>query len=209
MKLLLHPVYFPNICTFAAMSRHPITWEVHDNYQKQTFRNRCHICTDQGRHLLTIPIKHVGGTSGRQLYREVRLDNNYQWQSLHWKTLQTAYRTSPFFEYYEEELAPMFESRHTFLLDFNFKAIELIGQCLKIRMSYETSAAFKLVTDIEDARWLVNAKIPHNMEQPGYIQVFGDRHGFVKNASILDLLFNVGTRSASYLESFPLPWTDA
>ncbi len=182
---------------------------MHDNYQKQTFRNRCHICTDQGRHLLTIPIKHVGGRSGRQLYLDVRLDNSYHWQSLHWKTLQTAYRTSPFFEYYEEDLAPLFESRHTFLLDFNLKAIEFLCHCLKVEFPQETTASYELVPQVEDARRLVNAKTLQHMPQQKYVQVFGDRHGFVENASILDLIFNEGTRAKDYLQTFQLPWSDA
>ena len=108
MRLLLHPSYFPNIATFAAMIQNEVRWEVEDNYQKQTYRNRCYICTDKGRHLLNIPIKHVGGDQGRQKYKEVLVDNDYPWQRNHWRTLQTAYRTSPFFEFYEDDLAPVY-----------------------------------------------------------------------------------------------------
>ncbi|MEM7382558.1 MAG: WbqC family protein, partial [Bacteroidota bacterium] len=91
--VLLHPVYFPNIYTFGLITKQQISWEVSDNYQKQTYRNRCYIATDQGKHLLSIPIKHVGGEQGRQLTKDVRLENAYSWQRQHWRTLQTAYRT--------------------------------------------------------------------------------------------------------------------
>ena len=113
MKVLLHPTYFPNIVTLAVMVNYNAIWEAEDNYQKQTYRNRCHISTDQGRHILTVPIKHVGGTSGRQKYKDVKIDNGYRWQQQHWRTLQTAYRTSAFFEFYEDELAPLFEKEFT------------------------------------------------------------------------------------------------
>ena len=112
MKLILHPTYFPNVRTMAGLVQNQVVWEVEDNYQKQTYRNRCYICTDQGKHLLSIPIEHVGGDQGRQKYKDVRLKNDYPWQRQHWRTLQTAYRTSAFFEYYEDEVAPLFENEY-------------------------------------------------------------------------------------------------
>ena len=101
MKLLLHPGYFPNIANFAAIVQNDICWEVMGNYQKQTFRNRCYICTDLGIHMLNIPIKHVRNNKGKQRYGDVKMDNDYPWQRQHWRTLETAYRTSPFFEFFK------------------------------------------------------------------------------------------------------------
>jgi len=210
MNLLLHPTYFPDIATFAAIVQNNVTWEVMDNFQKQTYRNRCHICTDQGKHMLTVPIKHVGGDQGRQKYRDVRLDNDYQWQRQHWRTLQTAYRTSPFFEFYEDDLAPLFEQRSIFLLDFNFKTIEAICSCLQIEMPAKKIVLFeKFAKEIYDARFMVNAKKGVAFEQDKYIQVFGDRHGFIKNISVLDLLFNEGTNAQHYLKNQKLDFLHA
>ncbi|HMB63647.1 MAG TPA: WbqC family protein [Eudoraea sp.] len=198
---LLHPTYFPNIASFAVLAQHHVTWEIADNYQKQTFRNRCHICTDRGRHMLTIPIRHAGGEQGRQKYKEVHIDNSYQWQRQHWRSLQTAYRTSPFFEFYEEDLAPLFERRFDFLLDFNFNAIAGICRCLEIEMPKRKTSGYKpSVSCYQDARFLVNAKKAVPIKQLNYVQVFGDRHGFIKNASVLDLLFNEGSRARDYLQ---------
>ena len=121
----------------ASLVQNEIIWEIADNYQKQTYRNRCYICTDQGKHILSIPIKHVGGDQGRQKYKDVKLENDYQWQRQHWRTLETAYRTSPFFEYYEDEIVPLFEKKYDFLMDFNFKTIEVIYDCLQIEMPTE------------------------------------------------------------------------
>lgn len=210
MKTLLHPTYFPDIATFATIVQHDIKWEVEDNYQKQTYRNRCYICTDLGRHILSIPIRHVGGKEGRQKYKDVQLDNSYQWQRQHWRTLQTAYRTSPFFEFYEDELAPLFDSKFDLLLDYNLKTIETIADCLQIDMPLEKSQNFELhPKDVQDGRFLVNAKKNVLFDQEKYVQVFGDRHGFIKNSSILDLLFNEGTNARSYLQNLYLPFLNA
>lgn len=201
MSILLHPVYFPNIVTTAALVTNEVIWEVHDNYQKQTFRNRCHICTDLGKHMLNLPIQHVGGNQGRQKYKDVKLDNTYNWQRQHWRTLQTAYRTSPFFEFYEDDLAPIFEKPITYLLDLNFKTIDFLCACLSIENSIDKTSEYSLkIGNYKDLRYLVNAKKTNNKEQETYNQVFIVRHGFVKNTSTLDLLFNEGPSALSYLK---------
>ncbi|MCW5515817.1 WbqC family protein [Muriicola sp. Z0-33] len=205
MKFLLHPTYFPSILHFGLLAQHDITWEIWDNYQKQTYRNRCYISTDQGKHMLSIPIKHVGGEQGRQLFKEVQLDNTYQWQRQHWRTLQTAYRTSPFFEYYEEDLMPLFEREFELLIDFNFETIDVLCKCLQIEMPKDKSASYQThLTGLTDARHLVNAKKELLISPEEYVQVFGDRHGFIGNLSVLDLLFNEGTSALTYLESLDI-----
>ena len=129
-------------------------------------------------------------------------DTSYNWQRQHWRTLQTAYRTSPYFEFYEDDLAPLFEGEHHFLLDFNLKAIEEILSCLQIEMPREKTVLYeKEPPNVFDARFLANAKREINFSQREYTQVFGDRHGFIENVSILDLLFNEGPNSVLYLKS--------
>jgi hypothetical protein len=209
MPFLIHPTYFPTISVFSLLAQKECIWEVQDNYQKQTYRNRCYICTDQGKHMLNIPIQHVGGNQGRQLYKEVRVDNEYKWQRQHWRTLQTAYRTSPFFEYYEDDLAPLFHTNYKFLLDFNFEAIEIIGDCLQVAIPVKkTKEYYVQPTDMKDVRFLVSAKKSVGVNFPLYTQVFGQRHGFLDNLSILDLLFNEGTSAPAYLENLSLKTLD-
>ena len=195
----------------ATLVQNEIIWEVADNYQKQTYRNRCYICTDQGKQILSIPIKHVGGDQGRQKYKDVKLENDYQWQRQHWRTLQTAYRTSPFFEYYEDEIVALFENKYDSLLDFNLKTIGIMCDCLQIEMPTEQTVSYEIDIHqhILDARFLVKCKNEQEIEQEEYIQVFGDRHGFIKNTSILDLLFNEGTNALSYLKNINLRFTNA
>jgi len=183
------------------MAQREILWEIHDNYQKQTYRNRCYVCTDQGKHMLSIPIQHVGGNQGRQKYKDVVLDNSYPWQRQHWRTLQTAYRTSPFFEFYEDDIAPIYEQDYEKLMDFNLDTIKTICECLQIKMPDNKTKQFERVPENTlDLRKIVNAKRPFTIKQESYMQVFGDRHGFIMNTSVLDLLFNEGTNALSYLQ---------
>lgn len=212
MNVLLHPTYFPSIASFAVLARKGVVWEACDNFQKQTYRNRCHICTDKGSHALHVPIRHVGGSQGRQKYVQVVMDNSYPWKKTHWRTLETAYRTSPFFEYYEDGLKPLFEGSEDSLYAFNLQVIAAVSDCLGISMprsfteNYGTGGR-----DLLDARFLVHAKgdgawVLQNPEP--YIQVFGERHGFIPNLSVLDLLFNLGPQALDYLKKQPLDFLD-
>ena len=142
MKVLLHPTYFPNIAHFVGMiNAKTLTFEVADNYQKQTYRNRTYVYGANGKLALQIPVNF--SQKNRQLYKDVRIANNEKWQAHHLKSLQSAYRTSPFFEYYEDELIPLFNTHHEFLLDFNFKCLETIAECLQLYLNYETTNTFE------------------------------------------------------------------
>jgi len=201
---LLHPAYIPNIATFTVLTQNEICWEVMDNFQKQTYRNRAYICTDRGKLMLNIPIQHVGKNQGRQLYRDVKVENEYKWQRQHWRALQTAYRTSPYFEFYEDEIAQLYTQEYNYLMDYNLKSIEIICACLQIDMPKLKTEKFDFEPAALDMRDLVKAKKKIQFEQPEYVQVFGDRHGFIKNVSILDLLFNEGTNALSYLKNLKI-----
>ncbi len=210
MNLLLHPTYFPNIASFALILKYEVHWEVWDHYQKQTFRNRCYICTDRGKHMLNIPIKHVGGKQGRQLYRDVQLDNSYPWQRTHWRSLQTSYRASPYFEFFEGDLAPLYDKKHKYLLDFNLKTIEAACECLQIDMPTQKTENYQAnPSNLEDRRALVNAKKELPVNYPPYAQVFEARHGFIPGLSILDLLFNEGNSALAYLSALDIEYRDA
>tara|TARA_Y100001933_G_C19004145_1_gene565794 strand:+ start:1701 stop:2333 length:633 start_codon:yes stop_codon:yes gene_type:complete len=205
LKVLLHPCYFPSIATFAVIAQHNVVWEAHDNFQKQTYRNRCYISTDKGKHMLNIPIKHVGGEQGRQRYADVTMKNSYNWKKEHWRTLETAYRTSPFFEYYEDDIKPLYDASNDSLYDFNLSTIEVICDCIGIQIPKERTEKYQIIPETNfDARFLVEAKKEKSWNIEPYHQVFGERHGFIPNLSILDLLFNEGTNALAYLKSVSL-----
>lgn len=198
---LLHPMYFGSILQYVAVAQSDtVVFENEDNYQKQTYRNRTYIYGANGKLLLSIPIKH-SQKQERQLYRDVRIENDFQWQILHWKSLETAYRTSPFFEYYEDEFVHLFEKPREFLLDFNYECIQVVLDCLQLDISFsKTTTYHKDSKETIDLRDLVNAKKEKSYPLQSYIQVFEDKHGFIPNLSILDLIFNEGTNALTYLE---------
>ncbi|GAA4106396.1 WbqC family protein [Aquimarina addita] len=194
-------MYFGSIAQYIAIAKSDtIIFENQDTYQKQTYRNRTYIYGANGKLLLTVPIKHTGKDK-RQLYKDIKIENDFQWQLLHWKSLETAYRTSPFFEYYEDDFVPLFKKKKQFLLDFNYECMQVVWDCLQLDLSYnKTNSYQKEVTDSNDLRMLVNARKEAPIEIESYIQVFTSRHGFIPNLSILDLLFNEGTNALAYLE---------
>jgi len=201
-NILLHPMYFGSIAQFVAIAQSKsIMFENEDNYQKQTYRNRTYIYGANGKLLLTIPIKHIG-EKNRQLYKDVRIENDFEWQTQHWRSIETAYRTSPFFEYYEDEFVHLFQNPKKYLLDFNYECMQVVMDCLQLDCSYsKTTEYFKEPKDCEDFRNIINAKKEPAYTLSPYIQVFNDKYGYINNLSILDLLFNEGTNALSYLEN--------
>jgi hypothetical protein len=209
LKILVHPTYFPSIATFTTLVQNDVVWEAHDNFQKQTYRNRCYICTDKGKHMLNIPIKHVGGNEGRQKYSDVEIENEYNWKKVHWRTLETAYRTSPFFEFYEDDIRPLYEGNEASLYEFNMRTVQTVADIIGVEIPVEKTSTYELQPEKHsDARFLVEAKRELPIKMEPYTQVFGERHGFIPNLSVLDLLFNEGTNTLSYLKNQPLEFLD-
>lgn len=200
MKQVLHPSYFPSIAHFVAFAKENYILEKCDNYQKQTYRNRMYIYGANGKQALSIPVKHTE-KNGKQLYKDVKIENNFHWQKQHWKSIETAYRTSPFFEFYEDEIAPLYEKQFDFLYDFNLKSIEVAMDCLQLEFEPEFTQKYRPETESEeDLRALVVAKAEPHIELTPYTQVFDSKHDFINNLSILDLLCNEGTNALTYLE---------
>jgi len=200
MNILIHPTYFPSISHFAAMAKaDSITFETEDNFQKQTNRNRMYIYSPNGIQLLNIPVKH--SKVAHQKFKDVRIENAFDWQKNHFKSLEAAYRTSPFFEYFEDDIRPIFEKKHDFMMDLNFQTMEIVMDCLGIPFTYDkTTEYFHEVADKTDFRHLANGKKDASQFEP-YTQVFEEKHGFLNNLSILDLLFNEGRYAVDYLKN--------
>lgn len=197
---LLHPAYFPMPEFFARVAIGPVILEAEDNYQKQTFRNRMLVYSPGGLQKLTVPIKHTG--SSRQKYKDVRLDNSFPWKRQHWRTLETCYRTSPFFEYYEDDLFPFFQKEFEFLYDMNIASIELLTSLFQIPFEPTYTQNFEKEPEgVTDDRILIDAKNRIPPKTPEYIQVFSDKYGFLPHLSALDLLCNEGPRSKDYITS--------
>ncbi|NVK52161.1 MAG: WbqC family protein [Flavobacteriaceae bacterium] len=199
MALFL-PTYFSPIAQYQAIvNADEVLFEVHDNYQKQTYRNRCYIYGPNGKQLLNIPIKHKTITSKKKT-KDTLVDNSSSWQKHHLKSIQIAYRSSPFFEFYEDDLLSIFTKKYTYLLDVNIDTYHFVTDTLQISNTYNKTTAYQEDTSTKDYKYLANAKQQLIQKSNPYIQVFDDKFGFIPNLSILDLLFMEGPNAISFLE---------
>ena len=199
MSCLIHPTYFPNVAHFVAMANSDgVVFEVCDNYQKQSFRNRTEIYSANGKLALTVPVSYT--QKNRQLYKDVTIANDGLWQQQHLKSLQSAYSMSPFYEYYIDDIMPLFENQFDFILDLNLNCFEILKDCLQLEINVTKTKVFEKDPDqVTDFRNLVNRNYKAETLSP-YTQVFTDKHGFITNLSILDLLFNEGPNTELYLQ---------
>lgn len=200
MKILLHPTYFPPVSYFVAMLKGEVVWEIIDHYQKQTYRNRTYLFGAMGKQLLTVPVQHTG-KDGHQTYCNVKIAYDFDWRKQHRKTLETNYRSSPFFEFYEDDIVPVFEKKHTFLIDLNLETIQLATRLLSINICFERADSYKeTYENALDFRSFSNSKKEISFGFEAYPQVFQGKYGFIENLSVLDLIFNEGRHATSYLE---------
>ena len=205
MNILLHPTYFPSIAQFVAIAQaDSVTFEMFDNFQKQTYRNRSYIYGANGKLKLSVPVIHTH--KERQLYKDVKISDTEKWQLIQWKSLESAYKTSPFFEFYEDELKPLFTTSSESIFDHNIKCFQVVLDCLQLDVPVKyTSEYEKAPIGLKDYRALANARQEQQLTLESYTQVFSIKHGYISNLSILDLLFNEGTNALSYLEAQQLP----
>jgi len=197
--LLIESQYFPPINAYKALVKHDILQiEKFEHYQKLSYRNRCYVAGPNGRMILSVPLAR--GKNQRTVMKDVRISNDEKWQGLHWKTLVSAYRRSPWFEYYEAELQELFEKPFDFLLDWNLACFEWTTSKLGINMPVTFTDSYqKDVTGVTDARESI---LPgaNTTGEPAYTQVFQDRTGFIPDLSILDLLFCEGKQAMEVIK---------
>ena len=208
--ILLHPTYFSPIIQYAAIVQsNQYQFEIEDNFQKQTYRTRCYIYGANGKQLLNVPIKH-SKKSIKTKTKDLRIDNeSIQWQKIHQKSLQAAYKSSPFFEFYEDELFAILNKKHSFLLDLNLDLHSFIMDALQEDNTYIKSTEYDQDFPKEkDFRSLSNAKTKTTDIFPSYIQMFDEKFGFLHNLSILDLLFMEGPSTSIYLKKLDLSTID-
>ena len=223
MTALLSTTYFGPVQWYQKLYRSDeVQIEQWESFQKQTYRNRCLIAAPNGIQALTVPVEH-----NSQLIKDIRVSDHGNWRHLHWNALVTAYSESPFFEYYQDDIRPFYEQRWDYLLDFNeairAKMCELIDIQPKVSYSLEfrtESLEFATAVPSDEGMAVTNYQLstinsplkdfretirpkhpaPDPDFTPGpYYQVWQQKHGFLPNLSILDLLFNMGPESILYL----------
>ncbi len=192
------PTYLPSILYFDALIKadNPVFTLAH-NYQKQTYRNRTSIYGANGRLNLMIPIQH-NREKENQKDKDVNILWEENWQKLHWKSLTSAYRSSPFFEFYEDELKESFFQQHEKLMDHNLGLITCILSMLEVELAFSFEKTYCPLKQEEEK--LIKAKHQKLPPLTPYAQVFESKYGFIPHLSILDLIFNQGPQSLDYLE---------
>ena len=197
MKNTFPAFYFGPIDYFADIVKsETIDLEVCENFQKQTYRSRTNILGANGKLSLTIPLVH----DGNRRMKDIKLSYDHNWQKEHFKSLRSAYQSSPYFEYYEDEIASFYEKQEKYLLDLNIKTVEFILSKLKVDTVVTKTESYQLIDEAFDFRNKYNAKKEANVHFPEYVQVFDEKFGFTPGLSILDILFSEGPQAAIYLK---------
>ncbi len=206
MKAIIELHYLPSIAYFSSLcSVEKIIIEKHEHFVKQSYRNRCHILTVQGVERLVIPLTSKSARMnrsdrhGKVLITDVRIDCTQKWLNNHWRTIESAYRNAPFFEFYADDLHKILFRQHTFLYDLNFELLTICLKWLKLDVTLQESMAYeKIPADgVLDMRNVIHAKKPEQYAiyfQPiAYPQVFGNT--FAEGLSLVDLVFCEGPES--------------
>lgn len=174
--------------------------ELHDHYIKQTYRNRCNIAGPGG--ILPLSIPTIKPESLKCAMKDIRISDHGNWRHLHWNAIESAYNSTPFFEYYKDDFHPFYEKKYDFLCDFNEELCHLICELIDIAPNISRSHEYRTSFGPQEAdyREIIHPKKDFHEADPEFIphpyyQVFSGKHGFLPNLSIIDLLFNMGPES--------------
>jgi hypothetical protein len=196
-NICLTSAYLAPVEYYSAMAKADTVFLEHcEFYEKQSYRNRCNIAGANGQLALTIPVEKSKGS--RMLTRDVRISEHSDWQLQHWRSIESAYNSTPFFEYYKDDLIPFYEKNWTFLWDFNTEIQTKMLELLDLQVDVQLTKEYKVDFDenVQDVR---NSIHPKKETEVGsfktYYQVFEQRFGFIPNLSSIDLLFNMGNES--------------
>jgi hypothetical protein len=180
--------------------------EQYDHYMKQTYRNRCTIAGPEGEIALTIPT--VKPDTAKCPMKDIRISDHGNWRHLHLNAIRSAYNSTPFYEYYEDDFVPFYEKRYEFLADYNEELRQLVCRLLDIEPVVEMTTEYKteFSADEHDLREAIHPKKDFRTADPDfrpveYYQVFKQKNGFRPNLSIIDLLFNMGPEGKLVLTS--------
>jgi hypothetical protein len=202
-SILLSTAYFPPLTYFMTiLSADTVLIEMFENYQKQSYRTRCHIYGANGKQTLSIPV--IKGPDLKTPITQIKIDYSENWQVNHLKSIESAYSSSPFLEYYIDEFRFIFENKWEYLTELNHQILVTCLEAMQIEVKVEVTSDFidPSAKAYLDYRYNIHPKmaVPDDLpELKEYVQVFGEKHGFIPNLSILDLIFNEGPNAESFL----------
>lgn len=200
--ILLSTSYFPPISYIRSIvESNEVLIEQYESFQKKTYRNRCSIYAANGVINLSVPIEKSNGKN--PIIKDTIIDYSTNWQKQHFKSLESAYKSSPFYEYIIDDFSQFFTKKYKYLLDFNYDILKQLLDFLEIKKDIKfTDFYYKDLDSGNDLRYLVNKKKLADcrfVNKFEYHQVFCDKLGFYEDLSIIDLIFNLGNESYSYL----------
>ncbi|MBK9284134.1 MAG: WbqC family protein [Sphingobacteriaceae bacterium] len=200
-KVILSTAYLPNISYFKQIIKaEGLILESHEHYIKQSYRNRCCILSANGPLNLIIPVKHYKG-----IITEVKISYQENWQRNHWRAICSAYKNSPYFEFFEDEFSNIYTDRWENLFDYNLYQLKMILKILRLEKKISFTDSFQPnIDNLTDCRNSFSPKIPPTKDDlflnKAYPQVFDNKLSFKNNLSIIDLLFNQGIKSVDYFK---------
>jgi hypothetical protein len=206
-NILLSTTYLGPVQYYSKLvSYDNILIEKHENYSKQSYRNRCNILGGNGLLTLTIPANKTGNNTP---ISDIKPEYDQEWQKLHWKSIVSAYNNSPFFEYYKDDFYPFFHScKWKYLIDFNTALQDMILDLLEVETEIKQTEEFIKTAgkEFDDYRFSIHPKRQRTEPDPHFVaaeytQVFHDKMGFHPNLSIIDLIFNEGPNALTILEN--------
>ena len=171
--------------------------ELFETYQKQSCRTRTNVMTANGIQTLTIPVIKTNGN--HTLTKDIEISYKESWQQIHLRCLESAYRKSAYFDYYFPYFEKIYKQKFNTLVELNEFCLKTILKIMKVKKDYSYTTDFEKIVDENDYR-ITLSKGTNKIEMKPYYQVFADRHGFIPNLSIVDLLFNEGPNSINNLQ---------
>jgi len=198
-KILISTAYLPPIEYFSLISKSDELFiEREENYLKQTYRNRCYILSAHGAQCLSVPV--YLGSQHKTPVKDIRIDYSKRWQQVHLRAMTASYRSSPYFEFFFENIDKIISKNHQYLLDLNSELTESVLKILKLEKKLTYTNIFEPVSIKEnDFRYRITPKIKSCFIAKGYFQVFNLNKGFFPGLSIIDLIFNMGPEAVNYL----------
>lgn len=192
--------YLPNVEFFKNLTKYKdltVLIEKDEHYPKQTFRNRTQIAGPNGRLDLTVPIQKR--VIERRDFKDVKISYEDNWQRIHWLSLETSYRSSAYFEFYEDAFVPFYQKKYEYLFDYNMELFTTILKLIKLPIAFQLTEAYESVyEELVDFRSSIAPNKTSEYQNKPYFQVFEDRNGKLNNISIVDLLFNQGPQAAKF-----------
>lgn len=189
--------YLPPVSYFTLLKENNFEFnlEKFEHFPKQTYRNRATIASPNGSLDLVVPVTR--GSKLHTPYKDVKISYEDRWQRLHWLSMQTCYRSSAYFEFYEDGLAPFYEKKYDFLFDYNYEVLSWLFKQLKLSGNLTSTESYDTDIALDFRNTMTKKEVPVVQTKP-YFQVFSDRNEFIPNLSIVDLLFNQGPQTKNY-----------